>query len=187
MPETFAPVTLIEGVPGCGKTTVATALMVDAKAADPKLRLFCNYHLYGVPYIHWQVTDMLAYLNTGVVADGIMTVDESYIGMDCRAGSNPLTKMLTWFGMQTRKRGIQLNVISQHGRFIDWRIRFIMARRIVCSYDERTHMESLLIHNVRRQTEKRVTFYAPRYWKYFNTNELPEVPTEAIKRALAYA
>lgn len=139
-------------------------------------RIFCNYHLHGVKYVYCSVAQMLEWLNSSIVTNGKLGVDESYIEGEARKATRELTVRLTWFAQQMRKRELELFLLTQNQRFIDWRLRDICKRRILCKYNEKTYNVHLLIQNLVKGSEKMTHFYAPTYWKYFDTNELPPVP-----------
>lgn len=143
-------------------------------------KLFTNYHLHGVRYMYSDPALMLQYLNTGLLSSGIMVIDEGYIAGDARRSMNTLGLIYTWFAQQMRKREIELYLLVQHGRFIDWRFRYVAKQKILTRYSEKTHRIRLLIQNLSKGTEKIVSFYAPTYWKYYDTNELPPVPEKMI-------
>ena len=143
-------------------------------------KLFANYHLYGIKYVLCDPLTMLEYLNTGLITDGKLVIDEAYITGEARRGMNSLSLLYTWFAQQMRKRNIELYLLVQHGRFIDWRFRYIAKEKILCRYNEKTHKIKLLVQNLTKGTEKIVSYYAPQYWKYFDTNELPPVPEKML-------
>ena len=146
-------------------------------------KLYTNYHLYGVKYIFCDHIMMLEYLNTGLISKGIMIIDEGYIAGEARRSMNTLGLIYTWFAQQMRKREIELYLLVQHGRFIDWRFRYVAKRKILTRYNDKTHKIKLLVQNLSRGTEKTLSFYAPTYWKYFDTNELPPVPERMLIKA----
>lgn len=158
----------------------------DDYIATSKIRLFTNYHLFGVQYVLADPLTMLEYLNTGVIANGIMVIDESYIGGDARRAMNTLGLIYTWFAQQIRKRDLELYLLVQHGRFIDWRFRYIAKQKILTRYNEKTFKIKLLVQNLSKGTEKIVSYYAPTYWKYFDTNELPPIPEKMIVKAASW-
>ncbi len=150
-------------------------------------QIFCNYHLYGMRYVFSDPALMLEYLNTDIMSHCIMIIDEAYMQGEARRGMNSLNLLTTWFAQQMRKRDIELYFIVQHARFIDWRFRYITKRKILCRYNEKTHMIRLLVQNLGKGTERPFSFYGPQYWKYYDTNELPTVPKEMIKRSGKWA
>ena len=150
-------------------------------------KIFCNYHLFGIRYIFCEPKTMLEYLNTDMISHGKMIIDEAYLQGEARRGMNSLSLMYTWFAQQMRKRDIELFLLVQHGRFIDWRFRYIAKRKILCRYNEKTKMIRLLVQNLGKGTERPFSFYGPQYWKYYDTNELPTVSQEMIKRGGKWA
>jgi hypothetical protein len=153
-------------------------------------KIFCNYHLYGIRYVFCDPAVMLSYLNDddgGTMKHAKMVIDESYLQGEARRGMNSLSLIYTWFAQQMRKRDIELYLLVQHGRFIDWRFRYIARRKILCRYNDKTKMVRLLVQNLSRATEKPFSYYGPQYWKYFDTNELPTVPQEMIHKAGKWA
>ena len=143
-------------------------------------KIFANYHLFGIPYVLCGLEVMMEYLNSNLISHGLMIIDEAYISGDARRGMSSLTLILTWFGQQMRKRDIELYLLVQHGRFIDWRFRYIAKRKILCRYNEKTQKIRLLIQNLGKGTEKLMSYDAPLYWKYFDTNELPAIPDKML-------
>jgi hypothetical protein len=153
-------------------------------------KIFCNYHLFGMRYVFCDPGVMLKYLNEGAgetMRHAKMVIDEPYLQGEARRGTNSLGLIYTWFAQQMRKRDIELFLLVQHGRFIDWRFRYIAKRKILTRYNEKTHMVRLLVQNLGKGTEKPFSFWAPQYWKYYDTNELPTVPQEMINRAGKWA
>ena len=149
-------------------------------------KIFCNYHLFGMRYVFSDPTTMLKYLNEGsgeTMKNCKMVIDEAYIQGEARRGMNSLSLIYTWFAQQMRKRNIELFLLVQHGRFIDWRFRYIAKRKILTRYNEKTQIVRLLVQNLGKGTEKPFSFWGPQYWKYYDTNELPQVPQSMIDRA----
>jgi len=151
------------------------------------VKIFVNYHLYGVQYVLCDPLMMLEYLNTGLIANGILVIDEAYIQGEARRGMNSLTLLYTWFAQQMRKRDIELYLLVQHGRFIDWRFRYIAKRKILCRYSDKTQKVRLLIQDLSKGTEKIVSYWAPLYWRFFDTNELPPVPEKMLIKGSEWA
>lgn len=150
-------------------------------------KLFVNYHLFGVKYVYCTPMMMLELLNTGVISSGKMVIDEAYISGEARRGMNTLSLLYTWFAQQMRKRDIELYLLVQHGRFIDWRFRYVAKQKILCRYNEKTYKIKLLVQNLSKGTEKIVSYYGPHYWKYFDTHELPPVPEKMLIKGAEWA
>lgn len=180
-----AEIYIIEGDQGKGKTNTAVAKVVDAYHNDPTTKIFTNFHLFGIRYVYANLATIVEYLNSNLITDGYIVIDESYIGGDARMGMTLMTKVLTWFGSQIRKRGLHLILIAQHGRMIDYRFRLFMTEHILCDYNEKTHMITLTVIERGRKKTRKFSYYGPQYWKYFDTNELPQIPENILARTLA--
>jgi len=150
-------------------------------------RIFANYHLFGIEYMYADPETVLNLINTGIISSGTWVVDEAYITGEARRGMNTLNLVYTWLAQQMRKRDIELYLLVQHGRFIDWRFRYIAKRKILCRYDEKTNMIRLLVQNLAKGTEKTLRYYAPNYWKFFDSFELPPMPDLMVQKAGAWA
>lgn len=172
-------------LPHQGPTT--TKLPVGSCAEADSIKVFANFHLYGIKYIYADLATIVGFLNSDLITDGYIIIDESYIGGDARMGMTLMTKVLTWFGSQIRKRGLHLILIAQHGRMIDWRFRLFMTEHILCSYNEKTHMITLTVVERNNKKKRTYSYNGSQYWKYYNTNELPQIPEAIIAKTLVGA
>ena len=179
-----AEICIIEGEQGSGKTNTAVAKVVDAYNNDNTVKIFANFKLYGIKYVNASLATIVEYLNSNLITDGYIVIDESYIGGDARMGMTLMTKVLTWFGSQIRKRGLHLILIAQHGRMIDYRFRLFMTEHIMCSYNEKKHMITLTIVERGKKKKRSFSYDGSQYWKNYNTNELPQIPENLIAKVL---
>lgn len=190
MPAVNVSVTLIEGHLGTGKTTTGVAHLVDAYKKDDTLRVFSNMHLYGIKYVYnpdMQATAKL--LSNPAFTHGKWLIDESYIGGDARRAMSTSNLVLSWILQQARKRDLEIIYIVQHPRMSDWRFIWAANKRIECiEYDwddeknRGTRNIKCIIKDLKKRTEKTVRFYAPQYWPYFNTDELPVIPDKILAK-----
>lgn len=150
-------------------------------------KIFANYHLFGIRAVYCDPKMMLDLLNSSTMSHCKMIIDEAYIQGEARRGMNTLSLMYTWFAQQMRKRDIELFLLVQHGRFIDWRFRYIAKRKILSRYNDKTRIIRLLVQNLSKGTERPFSYWGPQYWKYYDTNELPPIPQEMIARAGKWA
>ncbi len=185
-PLSYAPITLIEGEQGNGKSNTAVARVVDAYKKDPTIRIFCNFNLYGIPYVHATLAQIIEWLDAGIIRDGFLLIDEHYIGGNARESMNAFGKVLAKFSMTIRKRHLHVILIYPHERMADWIYRWAVTERILCSYDERNHMITLIVKK-RKSRPKTIRYYAPQYWGYYDTDELPRLPAKQIGRAIEAA
>ena len=183
-PFSYSPITLIEGPPRAGKTNTAVARVVDAYKKDPSIRIFANFHLYGIKYVFADLATIVEYLNSPLFRAAYIIIDAAYIGMEARKGMELLTQVMTYLGMQAGKRRLRLIIIVQHGRMIDWRARWLVTEHIFCTYDEATQMITLKIKDKRKKRDRSVTYWAPQYWRYYDTEEVVLIPESKLAKAL---
>lgn len=178
-------VTLIEGGMGSGKTNTAVALVVDKFKADPSVKIFANFHLYGIKSVYKptfvEIMQLIIDLN---IQDCTVVIDEAGNEGESRRGMSNATIAFTQYINQMRKRKIDLIVIVQNGRFLDWRIKWVMDTRILCEFNENTNYIKLIIKDIKKGKEKIVSYYAPQYWKYYDTDEPPRMQKRIIEKAL---
>jgi hypothetical protein len=158
----------------------------DFKINSP-VKIFANYHLYGVPYVYADFKTVLALMNSDTMHGCKWVIDEGWLGADARKGMSPLTIIITQYAQLMRKMEIDLYWITQHARFLDWRIRYIAKRKILTKYNKNDNQCRLLIQDLIKGTEKVIHYYAPIYWRYYNTNEVPPMPDNMVRKARAYA
>jgi len=173
---------LIEGGLGSGKTTTATALLVDAKKKHPHTRLFANYRLFGVPYVYLTLEDLASRANADTIKDGYIVLDEAYLAGDSRLGQKSFNVFFTWFTMQSRKRRLTMIIIAQHIRFLDWRIRAERTKHIICGKGRRKGTINLVVRG--KGKPRSFTYDCRKYWQYFNTYEVPAISDRSIAKAM---
>lgn len=235
-PFSYAPITIVEGEQGSGKSNTAVSRAVDATFAEmtsvklangtvvkaepvltekgfpiigigklwipnskprimkipPKscvysenIRVFANFHLHGIRAVYLPLPSIIEYLNSGLIKDAYLIIDEGYIGGNAREGMSNLTKVLIKLGMQIRKRHLHFIICTPNSRQLDWLFRDIETEHIVCDYDENTKNITLSIRNRKKYKQLRsVTYYAPQYWKYYDTDEQFAIPENQIAKAL---
>lgn len=147
------------------------------------VKIFANYHLYGIPYVYASFKEVLNFINTDMMINSKWVIDEGWLGAEARRGGSALSVLITEYAQLMRKMGIDLYWITQHARFLDWRIRYIAKRKILTKYNKETKMTRLLIQDLVKGTEKVIHYYAPIYWRYYDTNEVPPMPQAMIQKA----
>jgi hypothetical protein len=147
-----------------------------------------NGHLYGIRYAHMDFKDIITHLNDGTLRDCDAVVDEAYLGGDRRNGLNPLVKVISQLGWQIGKRHIYFTMCLPDSSVLDLRFQKLETEHIVTSYDEYTRRITMFIRNRKKYKRTReVSYYAPMYWKYFNTDETFEISEVQMARAKAMA
>jgi hypothetical protein len=178
-------VTLIEGSMGSGKTNTAVALVVDKYRENPNIKIFANFHLYGIKSVYRptfvEIMQLVTQLN---IDECTIVIDEAGNEGESRRSMSNATILFTQYINQMRKRKIDLIVIVQNGRFLDWRISAVKDTRILCDFNEDTKYIKLIIKDIKKGKEKIVSYYAPQYWKYYDTFEPPHMQKRIIEKAL---
>jgi hypothetical protein len=153
-----------------------------------KVKVIYNGHLFGIRYVHMKLPDIIEHLNDGTLEDCYLTVDEAYIGGDRREGMNPLVRTISKLGWQIGKRHIRFTMCLPDSSVLDLRLQKIETEHIVCSYEEYTNKITVFIRNRKKYKRTReVSYYAPLYWKYFDTDEKFQLTDVELARAIAMA
>ncbi len=157
-----------------------------ACAVADKIRIFANYHLYGIRYMYCDLPTILEHLNDWLLMDGWLLIDETYIDADNRNSMNILGKIMSQFGFQIRKRRLHLMLSYPLDRMAELRFRLSRTERITPTCNPKTWEITATIKRS-REREKAVTFYAPLYWAYFDTEEKFAFREKTIAKAQAEA
>jgi len=152
------------------------------------IRIIYNGHLWGIRYAHMDLAEIISHLNDGSLRDCYLIIDEAYIGADKREGMSPLVRIMTKLSKQLRKRHIHLIMCTPDSSELDRRFQKIEVEHIVCSYDEDSQKVTKYIRNPKRYKRTReVTYDGRLYRKYYDTDEIYEIPEVQMQRALAMA
>lgn len=152
------------------------------------VRIIYNGHLWGIRYAHMELVDIIRHLNDGSLRDCYLIIDEAYIMGDKREGMSPLVRIMTKLSKQLRKRHIHLIMCTPDSSELDKRFQKIEVEHIVCSYDEDSQIVTKYIRNPKRYKRTREVPYDSRlYKKYYDTDEIYEIPEIQMQRALAMA
>ena len=149
------------------------------------IKIFANYHLYGVKYAYTTLTRIIEYLNSDVITEGWMLVDESYM-TDARNSMTNVGKIIAMFGASIRKRKLHFVLMSQFESQLEKRYRAYATTRVLCQYNEKTKIITLDIKE-KGLRKKTVSYYAPQYWRYYKTDEIIQIPESKVARALEAA
>ncbi len=147
------------------------------------VHIFSNFHLYGVKYAYIGIEDIIQYINTDLFNDAWILSDESVM-TDARNSMDSMGKLIAAFGATVGKRNAKLCIAAQYNEMVERRFRLFATTRITCSYDQDTKYVFLDIKK-RGEPMFSTEYYAPQYWRFFNTKELIRVPQDKIDRALA--
>lgn len=136
------------------------------------MRIFCNFHLFGIPYVYCpSFQHILTWLKEGIIIDGKLVIDEYYIGGNARESMSALGRELEKKSFQFRKRRLEVILLTPMARLIDWTARIIPRERIECEYDERTGKVTLEIRKKGIRGTRTISFDSRPYRKYYWTEE----------------
>jgi len=136
------------------------------------LRIYANFHLYGIPCVYCESFEkILKWLKNGTIIEGILMIDEYYIGGNARESMGKLGRELVKQSFQYRKMQLEVIIITPMARLIDWTARIIPTEHIFCSYDEKTRKITLTIRKKGIKGTKTVIYDGTQYWSNFWTNE----------------
>lgn len=147
------------------------------------VHIFANFHLYGVRFSYIGITDIIENINTQLFDDSWILADESVL-TDARNSMESMGKLVAMFSATIGKRNAKLCVAAQYHEMVERRIRLFATTTVTCSYDKDTKFITCDIKSP-NEPEFSVDYYAPLYWRFFNTKELIQIPQEKIDRALA--
>lgn len=163
-----------------GKESKIIMLPKDYRVVSP-VKIFSNFHLFGLKYSFIELGDIVQYLNSDLFTNAWILSDESVM-TSARNSMTAVGKLLAGLGATIRKRDLHFCQMSQYNRMIDWQFRAFATTRILCSYDELTKIITCDITE-RGQPKKSVSYWAPEYFKNFDTKEVPKVPDRTLAKA----
>ena len=137
------------------------------------MRIFTNFHLYGIPYVYCQTfNQILEWLKSGLICDGILAIDEYYIGANARESLGLLGRSLSKQSFQFRKMQLEVMILTPLARVIDWTARMINTERISClDYNPKTKRVTIEIKKKGQVGSRVITYDASPYFCNYRTNE----------------
>ncbi len=154
----------------------------------PSINIFTNFHLFGVRYIFCRSwAQIIDWLDKDIIRNGRLSIDEYHIGGNSRDFMTGLGKALSKYNFTFRKRHLEVDILCVHKRLAEWTTRLAVTENIMCKYDENTKM---ITYEQKKRGETKFhehSYYAPTYWKYFDTDEEFKLPEGQVGRAMASA
>lgn len=133
----------IIGDTGGGKTLTATVFADMYQKAG--MKVFANYHLYGIPYEHIDFKDILDFPE--YLEDGVIILDEAHIGADAYDFFKKDVRTITKFITQIRKRRLIFIFTTQSFRQVAVRLRDLTNYLIYCQETDTAGVIYLQIHD----------------------------------------
>jgi len=165
----------ILGPLGCGKTLGMTFLGLKSYFAyNRRVKLYSNYHLFGVPFIYVKSPEDIEMMH-----EGIFLGDELWLWLDSRASQSKKNKMISKILGKSRKRGIEIFYTTQDFSQIDKRIRKITDYFCVPMLNKSETLCTLLIYNKYMELKRCLRFRTAKIFDcYDTTEEIEELETE---------
>jgi len=145
------------------------------------VKIFSNFHLFGMSHALITLADVVQYLNSDLFTNAWILSDESVM-TSARNSMTAVGKLLAGLGATIRKRDLHFCQMSQYNRQVDWQFRAYATTRILCSFDEITKVITCDITE-RGQPRRSVSYWAPAYWRNFDTKEVPKIPERTLAKA----
>lgn len=122
----------LEGPMGTGKTLTGVAICAQ-DYWDEEKRIITNCHLNDVPYTHFTLEYFLENMISGEIENCSLFLDELYQIMDCRLSTQKITRIMTYFIVQTRKRDVDFYFSTHRLENVEVRLRNAVDIRGACS------------------------------------------------------
>ena len=123
-----------EGPQGYGKTLSAVALCW-IENQDNKKRIICNNHL-NFDYTHFDLEFFVSNIASNEMENCVLFLDEAYQYLDCRLSQSKMTRLFTYFIVQTRKREVDFYFTTHSLENVDVRLRKAVDIRGACNYEK---------------------------------------------------
>lgn len=149
---------------------------------ESPIRVFSNYHFYGIRYKYIGVEDIIESINDDRLTDGWCAIDESTF-VDRQDSMSTIVKMVSKFMAQARRRMLHVVIVAQESSMIATRLIMFSTTRVECSYDEDTYTIEYEVSNNSKVMQS-ASLYAPNYWKFFKTREIVKQPQYKVDKIL---
>lgn len=192
-------VSLYFGLPGCGKTTMMTALALKGIKDKRYKRVYCNVHI-AVPGVIYIDNDCIGQFD---ISDGLVLIDEATLFADSRDFKNFGKDKVTYF-LEHRHYNVDIILFTQQWDGVDRKIRVITDRvyyvykgKLLGRWFTRCYRipYGIIIPDPKKDSSEKLGeivqgyckpnilvrlfspwLYRPRYYKYFDSWERPELP-----------
>lgn len=167
----------INGDVGSGKTTFATTLAL----MSDQPHIYANYNIKTDNYVPIEPQDLWT------IRDGVVVLDEIYEWLDSRTSGSHINRYVSQLIFKSRKRNLDIIVISQMSSVEDKRIRD-MAQFTVLAEDAGEYFRYTIMHNsITNPTIKKIRMSKKIFdivGPYFDTMEDHEIPYDLIGDAV---
>lgn len=177
----------IEGGLGDGKTVYMTRLIHKDIVNNPSLPLLSNYHFFHIDFEYIESEKIKDILKQKKKFFDI-AIDEITVWADCRRGMNDLNLLLSYFVLQSRKRGVNMYYTTQDFDMVEGRIinhtdylvdcyqiskPFYHNGRLICFPEIEDWRHYVVVNRLDRRNPSITEFdlYIKPYYKFYDTDE----------------
>lgn len=177
------PIIGIEGNIGSGKSVALTYFGLEEYFLLKK-PIFSNFHLKGnIPHKVISFEDLIDMATRKVeLKRAAILLDEAHIWIDSRTSASKLSRVFTYFVLQTGKQDINLYWASQRLSQVDLRLRQQTDIAVnVTKKNEVYHVLNMV--NTHTGAEDKQTIYGPDVYPFYDTHEIIAMGRTAEARA----
>lgn len=167
------PIVGIEGPIGSGKTTTLTNFGLQEYVLLKK-PIFANYHLKGIPFQYLTFQDLMDKMEARYDFErACILLTEAHIWVDSRMAQTKLSRLFTYFMLQTGKQDINLYYDTQDFRQVDIRLRKMTDIAIHVRRKGNTHL--MKVKDMHSGKRKNAVLDGSLIYPFFNTKEVAEL------------
>ncbi len=186
----------LEGVMGSGKSLTAVTL---AKLDYDRGREIVSNNKYKFPSTEFTPEFLVDHMTDDSLENVTFILDEAYLFIDSRSSQTKLSKLMTYFIAQTRKRGVDMYVCIHHIDTVDKRLRRAIDIRGTCRFRKESPCKkctgegvlaktgevcpncigygengyvTVSFFDMRSGKRSKIKIHGPTYWGNYDTREL---------------
>lgn len=146
------------------------------------VKVFTNRTFYGIRYMPFDIAQFIQYINTTLMTNGWVVLSESVL-LGRKDTMSYVGRFMEWFGAECRKRHLRMAVDMQYRKMLASIFHLYATTNVECSYDPETTIVALDV-NDSSPTMNSTQYVSYPYRRFFNTDELMNIPQYRIDRAM---
>lgn len=164
------PIIGIEGGIGQGKTTAMTFFALQ-EYIELRKPIFSNYHLNEIPHTYLTFEDLMRMMEQEYDFErAALFITEAHVWIDSRMSASRLSRLFTYFMLQTGKMDINLYYDTQDFRQVDIRLRKMTDIAVNVSRKGNRHI--LKMKDMRNGRVQTAALDGSQVYHLFNTREV---------------